>query len=120
MPAEITKLTVAKELNRPEIFLGLARVPNSSRLFLGASDGKVYEVDPLAEKPEFKAHEGHSSFVTGVAIAGDVVISGSYDGKLIWRKIETGEIVRTVEAAHSRWIRKVVASPDGKRVASVA
>jgi len=120
MPAEINKLTIVKEHSRQEIFFCLARVPNSSRLFMGASDGKVYEVDPLAEKPEFKPHDGHSSFVTGVAIAGEFIISGSYDGKLIWRKIDGGEIVRTVEAAHTRWIRKVVASPDGKRVVSVA
>lgn len=120
MPAEITKLTVVKEISRPEILLSLARVPNSSRLFLGASDGNVYEVDPLAEKPEFKPHAGHASFVTGLAIAGDCLISGSYDGKLIWRKLDSGEIVRTVDTAHARWIRKVVASVDGKRVASVA
>jgi WD40 repeat protein len=120
MPAEITKLTVAKEINRPEILLSLARVPNTDRLFLGASDGKVYEVDPLAEKPEFKPHEGHTSFVTGLVIAGEFLISGSYDGKLIWRKLESGEIVRTIDAAHARWIRKVAVSADGQRIASVA
>jgi WD40 repeat protein len=89
-------------------------------VFLGASDGKVYEVDALADKPEFQPHEGHASFVTGLAIAGETLVSGSYDGKLIWRKLDGGEIVRTIDAAHSRWIRKVVASPDGRRVASVA
>ena len=71
MPAEIKSLKVLKEHNRQEILFSLARVPNSSRLFLGASDGKVYEVDALEEKPEFLPHEGHSSFVTGLAIAGE-------------------------------------------------
>jgi WD40 repeat protein len=117
--AEVT-LKLAKELGHQGIFLGLARVPNSSRLLLGAADGNVYDVDPLAEKPEFKALAGHGPFVTGVAIAGELLISGGYDCKLLWRKVDGGEIVHTAENAHSRWIRKLAASPDGRLVASVA
>ena len=115
---EIT-LKLGKELGRQEIFLSLARLPGTSRLFCGASDGKVYDVDPLAEKPEFKAFEGHGPFVSGVAIAGEMFVSGGYDCKLIWRKL-SGEDINTTENAHSRWIRKLAASPDGQRVASVA
>jgi WD40 repeat protein len=113
------KCTLSKNTGRSEIFLSLARVKESSRLFLGASDGNVYEIDLAVEKPEFKSWEGHSSYVTGLALAGETLISGSYDGKLIWRSIVTGEITRTIEA-HARWIRKVAISPDGQRVASVA
>lgn len=115
-----TTFKLLKDLSRQEIFLSLARMPSSSRLFLGASDGKVYEVDVLAEKPEWKALEGHSSYVTGVALAGgnQTLVSGGYDAKLIWRKVENGEVIRTTEAAHSKWIRSVIASPDGKRVIS--
>jgi WD40 repeat protein len=113
-------LSLIKEHSRPEIFLSLARVPNSSRLFVGASDGKVYEVDPLAEKPEWKAHEGHTSYVTGLALAGEVLVSGGYDGRLIWRKLDGGEVIRQTENAHNKWIRKLAATPDGKRVVSVA
>src|SRR5262245_56831852 len=119
MATEI-QLKLLKEHGRKEIFLSLARVPGSSRVLCGASDGNVYDLDPLAEKPEFKALGGHASFVTGVAIAGDFAVSGGYDGKLLWRKLESGEIVHTVENAHSKWIRKVANSPDGKLVASVA
>jgi len=111
---------IAREHGRKEIFLSLARVPNSSRVLCGASDGKVYDLDALAEKPEFKAHEGHGPFVTGVAVAGDMLISGGYDCKLIWRKLDSGEIVKTTENAHARWIRKLAVSPDGQRIASVA
>src|SRR5438067_13517809 len=105
MPPPAT-LKLLKDLSRQEIFLSLARVPSSSRLFLGASDGKVYDVDVLAEKPEWKALEGHASFVTGVALASgnQAIVSGGYDGKLIWRKVANGEVIRQFEAAHSKWI----------------
>lgn len=113
------KLKLAKDAGRQEIFLSLARVKESGRLFLGASDGKVYDIDLLAEKPEFKSWEGHATYVTGLALSNETLISGSYDGKLIWRSIVSGEVSRSVEA-HSRWIRKLAVSPDGQRFASVA
>jgi WD40 repeat protein len=113
-------LKLAREHGRKEIFLSLARVPNSSRVFAGASDGKVYDLDALVEKPEFKVLEGHGPFVTGVAVAADTVVSGGYDQKLIWRKLDSGEVVKGIENAHARWIRKLAASPDGQRLASVA
>src|SRR5262245_48732844 len=119
MATEI-QLKLLKDHGRKEIFLSLARVPGSSRLLVGASDGNVYDLDPLADKPEFKPLAGHASFVMGVAIAGDLLVSGGYDGKLLWRKVDGGEIVHTVENAHRKWIRKVVASPDGMLIASVA
>ncbi len=119
MAALPEKLKLAKEMGRSEIFLSLARVKESGRLFLGASDGKVYDIDLLAEKPEFKSWDGHSSYVTGLALSGETLVSGSYDGKLIWRNITSGEIIRTVEA-HAKWIRKLAISPDGHRFASVA
>jgi WD40 repeat protein len=113
------KLKLAKDQGSKEIFLALARVKDSARLFLGASDGKVYDIDLLAEKPEFKSWDAHATYVTGLALSNETLISGSYDGKLIWRNIVSGEAIRTVEA-HSRWIRKLAVSPDGQRFASVA
>jgi WD40 repeat protein len=46
-------------------------------------------------------------------------VSGGYDGNLTWYDTAAGKVVRT-HPAHGKWIRKVVASPDGKLVASVA
>jgi len=113
------QLKTLKEHSRKEIFLCVVRAPGGSRIFVGASDGNVYDVDPLAEKPDFQPLAGHASFVTGVAVAGDLLVSGSYDCKLLWRKLAGDEIVHSVENAHSRWIRKVVASPDGRLIATV-
>lgn len=120
MSADPQKLKLVKELGRPEICFSLARVPQTSRVFYGASDGKVYFVDFAEEKPQSQAMEGHTSYVSGVALAGKRLISGSYDCKLIWWDAETRQIVKVVENAHTKWIRNVTATADGKYVISVA
>ncbi|MGH7201550.1 MAG: WD40 repeat domain-containing protein [Planctomycetaceae bacterium] len=121
MTADPTKLKTIKELNRDDILFDMARVPGTERIFFGSSDFKVYSIDLAAEKPEAKplAEEGHGSYVTGVALPAGGLVTGSYDCRLIWWNTETGETIRTVEA-HEKWIRRVVASPDGRYVASVA
>src|SRR5690606_8903404 len=52
------------------------------------------------------------------AVAGEHVVSGSYDCQLSWWHPGNEQPVRTV-AAHEKWIRMVDASPDGKLLASV-
>jgi len=121
MPAIAEPPKQVKELSRKEIVFGLARVPGSRRLIFGGSDFQVYDVDFAAEKPEPKALGGHESYVTGVAVVsgGKRAVSGGYDGKLIWWDLESGSKIRTVDA-HSKWIRRVVATPDGSTIVSVA
>jgi len=119
MPTDFNQLKLIKDLGRKEIFLSIARVAQSTKVYAGASDGRVYFTDVMAEKPEFQSWEGHTSYVTGLAIVGDQLVSGSYDGHLIWRNLADGQIVRNVEA-HSRWIRRIAASQDGKHVVSIA
>jgi WD40 repeat protein len=119
MAANLEKLKVVKDLSLRSIAFAAARVPASSRFYFGASDFKVYEVDLAAAKPEPKELGAHQSYVTGVALAGKHLVSGGYDGKLIWWDTEKRSQVRSVDA-HQKWIRKVVVSPDGKTIASVA
>ena len=118
MAIEPPKLKIAKELTREDIFLSLARVPDSERVFLGSSNGDVYALDCSAEKLEPVAMAGHTSYVTGLALASDHLVSGSYDGQLIWWNSTTREQVRKIKG-HDKWIRDVKASPDGKLIASV-
>lgn len=94
---------------------------DDARIFAGSSDFHVYEVLPAEKNLERKPLEGdaHESYVTGLAVAGRWLVSGSYDGRLIWWDLETGKSARAV-AAHSLWIRRVIATPDGTRVISVA
>ncbi len=60
----------------------------------------------------------HGRYVTSVRLAGDVVISGGYDGRLIWWDRHHGQVIRTVEA-HQRWIRNIAVSQDNTKIASV-
>jgi hypothetical protein len=108
-----------KDISIPGIAFTLARVPGSNRLLFGSSDFKVYDLDLSASKPEPKALGEHQSYVTGIALADSVLVSGGYDGRLLWWDIETRKQIRAVEA-HTKWIRKVAVSPDGKLIASVA
>ncbi|MFN0051421.1 MAG: WD40 repeat domain-containing protein [Planctomycetales bacterium] len=119
MAVDPTQLKLTKQFDRAGMFFGLARVPGTSRVFVGASDAKVYDLDLAAEKPEWKELAGHESYVTGVALAANSAVSGAYDGKLIWWDIPSGSIDRKLDA-HSKWIRGVTASRDGKLIASFA
>lgn len=56
---------------------------------------------------------------TGGPFAGKQVISGAYDGQLIWWDAESRQKVRGIKA-HDRWIRNVVATRDGQLIASTA
>jgi WD40 repeat protein len=117
-----------KKLSRQDIHFSLARVPGTSQVYSGSSDGGIYFTDLAVEKPEALALDGGEvrhrpgGYVTGLALAADHsrLVSGSYDKQLIWWDVATRKPVHAVATAHAKWIRKVVASPDGKLVASVA
>lgn len=119
MAGDPNKLKKTKEFGSKEIYFCLARVPGSTRMFAGASDFNVYDFDIAAEKFEPKPLSGHNSYVTGVTLAADSVVSGGYDGRLIWWNPESGEPIRSVEA-HAKWIRDVRATPDASLIVSVA
>ncbi|MFQ5731838.1 MAG: WD40 repeat domain-containing protein [Planctomycetaceae bacterium] len=121
MPGDPSKLKMVKDLGSPGIALCLTRVPDCDRFYFGSSDFQVREIDMAADKPKPTtfAGPGHDSYVTGIALAGNRLISGGYDGRLIWWDRKTHKPIRKVDA-HKLWIRRVVAGTDGKRIASVA
>jgi WD40 repeat protein len=112
-------LKLVKDFSRPIITFAVARLRDSETVYLGGSDFKVYSADLGASKFEPKELYAHETYVTGVALSGITLVTGGYDGKLIWCDITTGEVIRRIDA-HSKWIRKVLSSPDGKLIASVA
>ena len=113
------KLKAGKQHGLKFIAMAIVRQPNTSRLFLGGSDFKLYTADPTIAKFEPKQIGQHESYVTGLALADKALVSGGYDGKLSWWDIDRASNIRTNDA-HTKWIRNVVASPDGKKIASVA
>jgi len=113
------KIKQVRDINRPDILFCVARLPQSSRFFVGSSDFKVYELDLAQPKVEAKALATHGSYVTSIALAGKTLVSGGYDGQMIWCDTDKKEQIRTVPA-HARWIRNIIAAPGGKIVASVA
>jgi WD40 repeat protein len=117
--ANPAKLKLLKDFSTRGTVFRMARVPTTSRFFVGGADFKVYEVDLSAPKIEFKELGAHESYVNGLALAGKTLVSGGYDGRLIWWDTQTRARVRSVEA-HAKWIRNVVAAPDGSMIASVA
>ena len=116
-----SKLKLLKDLRAPGIAMGLALVPKSRRVFVGCSDFRVHAIDFDAKKPQAEAFEGagHESYVTSLALAGDRLVSASYDGRLIWWDAKERKLIRKVEA-HKLWIRRIALSADGKLLASVA
>jgi WD40 repeat protein len=115
------KIKEVKRLGRKDMLFCLARVAGSGRIYCGSSDYSVYNIDLDAEKPEETSQQldGHQSYVLGAALAGDYLLTGGYDRQLIWWNAETREQIRSVPA-HKRLIRGVEASPDGRRIATVA
>ncbi len=112
-------LKLVKEYSLPSIAFGIARVPDSSRAFISCSDFKVYAVDFEAPKWEPVELYTHESYATSLVMSDNVLVSGGYDGRLIWWDISKKVNIRSVDA-HAKWIRKLAISPNGKQFASVA
>lgn len=117
-----TAVKVDKTVPLPAISFCVAAGETPGTIFIGMSDFAVHRLDLDEEKPEAKPiSEGrHGSYVTGLVRSGKTLVSGSYDCGLIWWNADTGEVIRQVEAAHAKWVRRLALSPDGSRVASVA
>ena len=112
-------MKIVKDISGRGVAFALVRIPESDRLLFGSSDFKVYELDLSLAKPEPKPLGEHQSYVTGLALAGKSAVSGGYDGRLIWWDLASRKQSRVVEA-HTKWIRKVAASAEGKLIASVS
>src|SRR4051794_35762076 len=91
-------LKLVKDFSRPVITFAIARLCDSDTVYLGGSDFRVYSADLSAAKFEPKELYAHETYVTGVALAGPTLVSGGYDGQLIWCDITTGEVIRRIDA----------------------
>ena len=115
-------LTVVKDQSRKDILFALARPADRQSWLVASSDAKIHELDPLSD--DFQPREfgqQHLGYVTGMALtAENQLVSGAYDGKLVWWDIDSGKAIRSIQRAHGKWIRDVTASPDGATLVTVA
>jgi WD40 repeat protein len=119
MPANQPRnLRVVREIGRPDIVFSVARLPNSDRLLVATSAGKVFEMGTVASGPAPQDLANHGRYVTSVRMVAGAAVSGGYDGRLIWWDLSDRRVIRTV-AAHTRCIRQIAVSSDGSKLASV-
>ncbi len=108
-----------REITRRDILFSVARVPNTARLLVASNDNKVYEVDASQANASPRQIVDHGRYVNAVRLAGNTLISGGYDNRLIWWDLQNNRSIRTIDA-HTRQVRQLAISPDGTNLASVA
>ncbi len=105
-----TTLKKTKEIGTRDILFSAVLVEGSGRLFVASSDFKVHEIDTAAQKPEFIPFEGsHQSYVTSLVMSQGGLVSGSYDGQLIWWNPDDRKQIRAANAHYA------VDSPIGRQ-----
>jgi WD40 repeat protein len=113
------KLTLAHDYKLPTGALGLAFTADGQRAYASCVDGALYSVD-LGSGATEAFYGAHGSYASGCVLLPDeqTVITGGYDGMLLWHDVETRQCIRRVKA-HEFWNWQLALSPDGRRVATV-
>lgn len=99
--------------------LCVVTIPGTGKAIAGGSNGKISVLDFDNPKSTPETWDAHVSYVSGLALAGKLLVSAGSDHKLIWWNPQTKEKIREIIAHDKKWVRGVTASPDGKRLASV-
>ena len=106
---------------RKEIAFCIAADDDGNRCWTGSSDAAVAEWNITIEKPQRQLFEGdgHTSYVTGIVRHNDRLISSGYDRRLVLWDLPNRKMLSSIEA-HDKWIRRMILSPDGSRIITVA
>ena len=93
------KLGKPRDISLPTGVLGLAASPDGARLYAACMDGQIFEVDAASGAAEALIGK-HTSYASGCVLLpdGKTLISGGYDGALLWHDIETKRPSRRVVA----------------------
>jgi WD40 repeat protein len=110
------KIEKLKELMLPTGVLAMDITGDARTAFVACLDGSVQAA--TIDSGEKHTLGTHDSYASGVALAGDAVLSAGYDGELRWHDVAERKLVRTV-SAHKFWSWQMASSRDGKLVASV-
>jgi WD40 repeat protein len=123
VPIDPTKAKAKTTFPHAATFYSLCADPTRNRLYAGSDDYAVYAFDLTAEKKEpVSRWTKHDNFVSTLAFIERVdkplIVSGSYDRKMIWWDVTAGEPIRCI-AAHEGWVRDIVATPEQAQLISV-
>jgi WD40 repeat protein len=107
-----------KEIKLPTGALSLEVAHDSKTIFASCIDGGIYAI--TAESGEASKLAEHDSYASSLTSVGNssILVSGGYDGALLWHDSVARKTVRTV-AAHKFWSWQTAASRDGGFLASV-
>src|SRR5260370_30263650 len=124
MALDPAKVKLVSSFKYGGTFHALCQDTDSGRLLAGGDDAAIHVFDPAVKKADpvvrWTKHEGYISALVALKAGGkSVIVSGSYDHRLIWWDAATGKPIRSVEA-HQGWIRHAVVTPDGSRLISVS
>ena len=114
------KLEIEKTIHLATGVLGLAGTAGGERLYAACIDGRIFEVIP-ATGGITPFPGAHTSYASGCVLLpdGKTLISGGYDGCLLWHDVESRSLLRRVKA-HDFWSWQIALSPDGRHVASAS
>ena len=112
---EVRKASPTPKMNLHTV----ASVPGTAKIYTGGTDGKIYLMDFKDNKKGPVSWNAHTGYVSSLALAGKYLISAGSDHQLIWWDTETRTKVRSLEPHGKKWIRAVVATPDGKQFVSL-
>src|SRR5262245_28248667 len=97
MTATPKNIKLSKTVNLGGDLWSMARIPTTDELYVGASDGKIHQVDLAADKPTPTSWSGHVSYVSALVVAGKHLVSAGSDHRLVWWDRESRQAVRSLE-----------------------
>ncbi|MBI1345814.1 hypothetical protein GC163_05950 [bacterium] len=119
MPADPLQTHVSLQLKHDAPLIACRFDPTGRYVFVGSQDNNVIRWELANSTKTVLA--AHDSWVRSFAFtkAGDVMVTGGYDGRLIWwsTTAEQPTPIKTIDA-HVGWVRALAVSPDGQFLAS--
>ncbi len=111
------QVRMVQELKHASPLLGCRIDPSGRFALAGAQDNTIQRWELAGGKAT--ALTGHKSWVRGLAFADKMLLSGDYNGRILWWPLDADapQPARTLEA-HDGWVRALAVSPDGKLLAS--
>jgi WD40 repeat protein len=114
---DATKTHLYNEINIGSPLISCRYEPKGRFVFAGAQDFHVWRWDHAAgKKMQLK---GADAWVRAIAFSldGKTMLTGGYDGRLLWWPIDGDKPARAIDAHHG-WVKSVAVSPDGKLIAT--